>query len=50
MSKKKYYFFMVPSMLIGLFLIFYLPENQSFYVYLIPIVFGIIYYVWVKDK
>lgn len=48
MSKKKYYFFMMPPMLIiGLFLLFYLPVNQRPYVFLIPIVFWIIYYVWI---
>ena len=48
MSKKKYYFFVMPPMLImGLFLLFYLPASQRPYVFLIPIIFWLIYYVWV---
>ncbi|MBU8791196.1 hypothetical protein KM885_10405 [Oceanobacillus caeni] len=48
MSKKKYCLLMLPLFLIGLFLLFYLPANQRSYVYLIQIVIGIIYYVWIK--
>lgn len=50
MSKKKYYFIMIPIFIVGLFLLFYLPENLKPFVLLIPIVLGITYYVSVKEN
>ncbi|WP_017754034.1 hypothetical protein [Calidifontibacillus oryziterrae] len=47
MDKKKYYLVYMPLMtIIGVFLIFYLPADQSHYVLLIPIIFWIVYYSW----
>lgn len=50
MSKKKYFFMILPILIIGLLLLFYLPEGQRPYAYLIPIVCGVIYYIWIWQE
>ena len=47
MDKKKYFIVMPPGIIIGIFLLFYLPERDRTYVGLIPIIFWIIYYSWI---
>jgi hypothetical protein len=46
-SKTKYFFLLVPMLLIGIFLVYYLPVSQRTYVLLVPIIFWIIYYTWI---
>ncbi|HLU23579.1 MAG TPA: hypothetical protein VKZ77_14035 [Bacillaceae bacterium] len=53
MSKAKFYFTMMPLLLvIGIILLIYLPENQRYYVFLIPILYWILYYfnMWIEKK
>lgn len=47
MHKNKYFILVIPVMIIGIFLIYYLPANQRFYVLLIPVIFWVIFYVWI---
>lgn len=47
MHKNKYFILVIPVMIIGIFLIYYLPANQRSYVLLIPVIFWIIFYVWI---
>jgi hypothetical protein len=34
-------------LLIGIFLVYYIPANQRTYVLLVPIIFWIVYYSWI---
>ncbi|OAB40861.1 hypothetical protein PMSD_00870 [Paenibacillus macquariensis subsp. defensor] len=45
--KKKYFILMPLMLIIGLFLFYFIPENQRAYVFLAPIVFWLIYYTWI---
>ncbi|SEN77687.1 hypothetical protein SAMN05518670_2688 [Paenibacillus sp. OK076] len=46
-DKKKYFILMPPMLIIGLFIIYFLTANQRAYVFLVPIVFWLTYYIWV---
>ncbi|MCZ1269129.1 hypothetical protein EIH79_30885 [Paenibacillus tundrae] len=46
-DKKKYFILMPPMLIIGLLIMYFLPVNQRAYVFLVPIVFWLIYYIWV---
>ncbi|MED4401778.1 hypothetical protein [Metabacillus fastidiosus] len=47
MFPKNYWFFMVPSFIIAFILIYTLDKQYKPYVLLIPLLFWIIYYIWV---
>ncbi|WLV24578.1 hypothetical protein QR721_13185 [Aciduricibacillus chroicocephali] len=47
MHTKKYLILLVPTVLIGLVLLFFLPESQRSYVLFVPLIFWIVYYAWI---
>ena len=47
MHKKKYFVIFVPVLIIGVFLIYYLPANERPYLMLIPLIAWIAYYAWI---
>jgi hypothetical protein len=46
-QKQKYFILLPPALLLGIFLLYYLPAGDRSYVFLVPIVFWIIYYSWI---
>lgn len=46
MDWKKYFILLIPTLVIGLLLLFYLPVSQRFYALIVPMVFWVIYHIW----
>lgn len=46
MHKKKYFILLIPSILVFAFLLYYLPNDDKQYSIIVPLVFWVVYYVW----
>lgn len=44
MNKKRYFILLIPTVIVFLSLVFWLPEENKFYALFTPVVFWIIYY------
>lgn len=47
MHKKKYFILLIPAILVFAFLLYYLPTGSKQYSIIVPLVFWIVYYIWV---
>lgn len=47
MFPKNYWYFMIPSLIIAFILIYTLDAKYKLFVLVIPVLFWVIYYVWV---
>ncbi|MGM9987640.1 MAG: hypothetical protein ACI35O_10475, partial [Bacillaceae bacterium] len=46
-NRRKYWILAIPFFIIALLLLYFLPSNQMYYVFLVPLVSQAIYYVWI---
>lgn len=47
MHKQKYFILILPFITIGLFLLYILPADRRYYLFLVPAVFWLVYYSWI---
>jgi len=45
--KRKFFILLTPTIIIGIFLIYYLPRDQKYLALIVPIIFRMIYYTWI---
>jgi len=45
--KSKFFILLTPTIIIGIFLIYYLPRDQKYLALIVPIIFRMIYYTWI---